>query len=153
MKIFPRVFELQSGQEIYFKTNQREITQKVTKVRKPGLTCLCATRVLVLFYISTKYHQNIPKGIQVKERTRSFTQTPTGSIPKTICSAILRREGVGERAGPGGSGGGGGGRGHNSPICYCSATYVSFYRCTDSSGFHPFGTPYVCNQITTKRIT
>ena len=41
---------------------------------------------LVLFYISTKYHQNIPKGIQVTERTRSFTQTlmptPKGSVPK-----------------------------------------------------------------------
>ena len=33
------------------------------------------------------YHQNIPKGIQVTEQTRSFkpTSTQTGSIPKTIC--------------------------------------------------------------------
>ena len=42
-----------------FQTKQREIT---TKIRKPGLSFLFATRHLVLFYISTKYHQNIPKG-------------------------------------------------------------------------------------------
>ena len=45
------------------------------------------THHFILFYISTKYHQNIPKGIQVTEWTRSFTPmlTPMGSIPKTIC--------------------------------------------------------------------
>ena len=36
------------------------------------------------------YYQNIPKGIQVIERTRSFTRTPTGSIPDTICPLKLR---------------------------------------------------------------
>ena len=65
---------------------QREITPKV---RKAELSFLYTTRCLVLFYISTKYLQNIPKGIQVTERTRSFkpvpTLTPMGSIPKTIC--------------------------------------------------------------------
>ena len=68
-----------------FRTKQRKITPKV---RKPVLPFLYATRLL-LFYISTKYHQNIPKGMQVTEWTRSFmltsTLTPTGSIPKTIC--------------------------------------------------------------------
>ena len=70
------------------KTKQREITQKV---RKPELSFLNVTHHLVLIYISTKYHQNIPKGIQVTERTRSFmptltlTPTTTGSLPKTIC--------------------------------------------------------------------
>ena len=50
-----------------------------SKSKKGRLSCL------VLFYISTKYHQNIPKGTQVTEQKRSFTPTPTGSIPKTIC--------------------------------------------------------------------
>ena len=70
-----------------FSNKQRVITPKV---RKPELSILYATRRLVLLY-STKYHQNIPKGIQGTERTRSFTPTPTltpkptGSVPKTIC--------------------------------------------------------------------
>ena len=66
-----------------FQIKQRVITPKV----KPELSILYATHHLVLIYISTKYHQNIPKGIQVTERTRSFTLTlmPTGSVPKTIC--------------------------------------------------------------------
>ena len=60
------------------------------KVRKAELSFLYATCRLVLFYIATKYHH--PKGIQVTERTRSFTPTPTpmltptGSVPKTICT-------------------------------------------------------------------
>ena len=78
-----------------FQTKQREITPKV---RKPELSFLNATCHLVLFYISTKYYQNIPKGFQVTELTRSFTLTPMGSVPKC-----------------GGEGGGGGG-GHNSPL-------------------------------------
>ena len=49
---------------------------------------LYVTRPLVLFYISTKYHQNIPKGIQVTEQTRSFTPTPTES-PKNMSPAPL----------------------------------------------------------------
>ena len=44
---------------------------KITpKVRKPELSFLYATCHLVLFYISTKYHQNILKGICVTERTQ-----------------------------------------------------------------------------------
>ena len=39
---------------------QREITPKV---RKAELSFLYATRLLVLFYISTKYHKNIPKDL------------------------------------------------------------------------------------------
>ena len=46
---------------------KREITPKV---RKPELSFLYRTRHLVMFYISTKYDQNNPKGIQVSERTR-----------------------------------------------------------------------------------
>ena len=59
------------------------------KVRKPELSLLYATRHLILTYISTKYYQNIPKRIQVTEWTRTFTPTPTGSIPKTICPPTL----------------------------------------------------------------
>ena len=41
------------------------------KVRKAELSFFYATSRLVLFYISTMYHQNIPKGIWVTERTRN----------------------------------------------------------------------------------
>ena len=79
--IIKMVFKLQSGHEIFF-----QIKQRVIKVRKAKLSFLYATRRLVLFYISTKYHHDIPKDIQVTERTRSFTPTPTPtrSVPKTI---------------------------------------------------------------------
>ena len=76
---------IQSGHKIYFKRN-REI---IPKVRKSELSFLYMTCGLVLFYISTKYHQNIPKGIQGTEGTRSLKPTPTGSIPKTICPPTL----------------------------------------------------------------
>ena len=56
-----------------------------SKSKKGRLSCL------VLFYISTKYHQNIPKGTQVTEQKRSFTPTPRGSIPKTICPLPLTK--------------------------------------------------------------
>ena len=41
------------------------------KARKPKVSLLYATRHLVLFYISTRYHKNIPKGIRLTERTRN----------------------------------------------------------------------------------
>ena len=44
------------------------------KVRKAELSFLYVTRCLVLFYISAKYHQNIPTGIRVTERTRNLFQ-------------------------------------------------------------------------------
>ena len=64
-----------------FQTKQREITPKS---RKPELSFLYMTCRLVLFFISTKYHQNIPKGIQVTERTNN------GVRPKNIMSPALR---------------------------------------------------------------
>ena len=89
-----------------FQIKQRVITPKV---RKAELSFLYATRRLVLFYISTKYHQNIPRDIQVTERTRSFTPTqtltltptptptptPKGSVPKTICTPLTFARGGG----------------------------------------------------------
>ena len=47
----------------------------MTKVRKPELSFLYATPYLIVFYISTKYHQNILKGIPVTEQTRNLYQT------------------------------------------------------------------------------
>ena len=47
------------------------------KVRKPELSFLYATHRLVLFYISTKYHKNIQKGIRLTEDYHN--------IPKGIC--------------------------------------------------------------------
>ena len=69
-------------------TNLFQIKQRVItpKVRRPELSILYATCHLVLIYISTKYHQNIPRSIQVTECTRLFT--PTGSVPKTVCPPI-----------------------------------------------------------------
>ena len=66
------------------------------KVRKPELSILYATGHLVLIYISTKYHQNIRQRIQVTERTRSLTPTPTGSVPKTISPTHFGRGGGGD---------------------------------------------------------
>ena len=47
--------------------HQGEITQTV---RKRELSFLYATHGHDLFYITVKYHDYIPKGIQVTERTR-----------------------------------------------------------------------------------
>ena len=44
------------------------------KVRKAELSFLYMTRRLVQFYISAKYHLNIPKGILVTERTQNLFQ-------------------------------------------------------------------------------
>ena len=41
-------------------------------------------RPLVLFYISTKYHQNIVKGIQVTEQTQNLFQTEEGEISPKV---------------------------------------------------------------------
>ena len=72
-----------------YRTDTKSFSNKTkgdySKSKKGRLSFLYVTCRLVLLYISTKYHQNIPKGIQVIEQTRSFTPTPTGSIPKTIC--------------------------------------------------------------------
>ena len=88
-----------------FQIKQRVITPKV---RKPELSILYAIHHFVLIYISTKYHQNIPKSIQVTEQTRSFMPMLTGSVPKTICPLVVVVVVV---VVVGGGGGGGGGRG------------------------------------------
>ena len=84
IEIFQRVVRVTERTQNLFQIEQRVLSPKE---RKP---ILYVTRHLILIYISIKYHQNVPKGIQVTGRTRSFTQTPmltqTGSVPKAICS-------------------------------------------------------------------
>ena len=57
---------------ICIKSIKGEITKKVLK---RGLSFLYATHRHDLFYITVKYHQNIPNGIQVIERTRNCLRT------------------------------------------------------------------------------
>ena len=56
------------------------------KVRKAELSFLYATCCLVLFYISAKFHHNIPKGIRVTERTRNLFQ-----INKRVITPKVRK--------------------------------------------------------------
>ena len=78
-----------------FQTKQREITPKV---RKPKLSFLYVTLRLVLFYISTKYHQNIPKDIQVQSgqevlrRCRS-QRDPPKNVPYHPYHSVVGVEG------------------------------------------------------------
>ena len=96
----PKGIQVTEGTRNIFQIKQRVITPKV---RQPELSILYVTCRLVLIYISTKYHQNILKGIQVTERTRSFTPTPIR--PKSNMDIGV---GGGEGDGWGGGGGGGG---------------------------------------------
>ena len=88
MKIFQRVFDLQSRQKINGLSLSNITKCDNAKVRKAELSFLYATCCLVLFYISTKYHRNIPKGIWVTEQTRNLSQikqrviTPKVSKPE-----------------------------------------------------------------------
>ena len=45
------------------------------EVRMAEFLFLYMTHGLILFYSSTKYHQNIPKGIRVTEPTQILFQT------------------------------------------------------------------------------
>ena len=67
MIIFQRVFKLWSGHETASETINGEITQKIWKQE---LSFLYATHRHDLFYVTVKYHDSIPKGIQVTERTQ-----------------------------------------------------------------------------------
>ena len=59
-------------------TQEGEITPKVRKLKLSFL--YTTTYHLILFYISTKYHQNILKGIHVTEWTQNQIQTQEGEI-------------------------------------------------------------------------
>ena len=53
------------------------------------LSILYVTCHLALSYISTKSHQNIPKGIQVTERTRSFTLVPMPTPTRSLVVVVV----------------------------------------------------------------
>ena len=62
------------------------------KVRKAELTFFYATCHLILFYISTKYHQNILKGIQVinfKNKTKGDNSKRKKAIIVTLVCDVL----------------------------------------------------------------
>ena len=65
---------------------QREATPKV---RKAELSFVYGTRRLVLFYISAKYHRNIPKGIPVTEQRRKLFQTKQREVTPKVRKAEL----------------------------------------------------------------
>ena len=58
-------------------------------VRKAELLFLYTTCFLVLFYISTKYHQNTPKDIRVTEWTRNLFQTKQREIIQKVGKSEL----------------------------------------------------------------
>ena len=67
--------------DYHCRIKQRAITPKV---RKAELSFLYVTHHLVLFYISAKYHRNIPKGIPVTEQTRNLFQTKQRDITPKV---------------------------------------------------------------------
>ena len=71
-KNIQRVFDLQNGHKINGLSLSNTTMGDNAKVRKAELSFLYATRPLVLFYISAKYHQNIPKNIPVTEQRRNL---------------------------------------------------------------------------------
>ena len=78
IKIFQRVFKLQSGTKSFSNKTKGENS----KSKKGRVVILVHDTSSVLFYISTKYHQNIPKSIQVKSgqevlRRRWHQQDPS----------------------------------------------------------------------------
>ena len=61
--------------------DQREITQKIPQQELPFLY---ATHSLHLFYITIKYHQNIPNGFQVMEWTSNCIWNHQGEITQKV---------------------------------------------------------------------
>ena len=59
------------------------------KVREAELSFLYLTSHLVLFYISTKYHKYIPKGIRVTGRTRNLVQIKQRKITPKVRKAEM----------------------------------------------------------------
>ena len=70
-----------------FQTKQRVITPKV---RKPEMSFLYTTSFLLLFYISTKYHQIIPKGFWVTADTKSISnKTKRGKSKRKKARVVI----------------------------------------------------------------
>ena len=95
----PKDNQVTERTRIYTKSIKGEITQKVLKGK---LSLLYATHHHDLFYITVKYHQNIPKGFQVIERTwkclrtdvRTDGRTPGSSLypPNLFCTKSIKGE-------------------------------------------------------------
>ena len=67
------------GQKVITKAHPEHSSGELTKgdnakSKKGRVVILLRQSHLILFYISTKYHQNIPKGIRVTELTRNQFQ-------------------------------------------------------------------------------
>ena len=72
------------------KSIKGKITQKVFKL---GLSFLYATHHHDLFYITVKYHQNIPNSFQVIEQKRNRRKTGSSLYPpKPFGRGIKSRE-------------------------------------------------------------
>ena len=54
------------------------------KVQMAELSFLYITHHLVLFYLSSKYHQNIQKGVQVTEKTQNLFQIKQREIAPKV---------------------------------------------------------------------
>ena len=68
----PKGIQVTERTQIRIKNIKGEITQKVLKQE---LSYLYVTHRHNLFYITVKYHQNIPKGIQIIAQTQKCLQT------------------------------------------------------------------------------
>ena len=77
----PNSFQVKEQTQNCIGNHQGEITQKVWKRE---LSFLYATHHHDLFYIAVKYHDYIPKGIQVIQRTRNCIWNDQGVITQKI---------------------------------------------------------------------
>ena len=77
----PKGIQVTERTQICIKKHQRADNSKSIKVR---LSLLYATHRHDLFYITVKYHQNIPNGTQVIERTRKCLRTDGRQAPRYI---------------------------------------------------------------------
>ena len=81
MIIYSKVFKLTERTQNCIWNHQGEITQKVWKQELPFLYM---THPQDLFYITVKYHDNIPKSIQVMEWTQNCIWNHQGEITQKV---------------------------------------------------------------------
>ena len=79
----PRNIQLTERHEIYALSLSNITKGDNAKERKVELSFLYATHRLILFFISTKYHQNIPKSIRVTERHEIYFSQNKGNKSKS----------------------------------------------------------------------
>ena len=80
------VVNLQSGHEIAFQYNQREINPKISKAE---LWFLCMTHRLIVLYNCMKFHFYSFNGCQLTERTRNSIPNDQRKITPKISKAEL----------------------------------------------------------------